>query len=663
MKRDTIKALLMMTMLLIASSSSAFTVNDLCNAELIAVDRLHWAFTDGNGDPMDNGPLGSSNEVKIERVYNNNAGRYYDDRVVIRGIIINPITGDLEGMQSYSFLSLAYQFMLADDNNEVTNDGTRLILDCSHFVAPSSGDIYYDNADLDNNKWTICKGYKWNYGAALGGDDDYTYNFRKSNMPNMGFWEGEISRDFNGDLHIDFPDPVIVVDTYDDDETYNIFKGSIMSMFHHRIIDGYHIDLMKYNATLTGKVASYNKTGSTTGTFGTPVPHDPFRCNVRFTGSSYGSDTFEVVNLTGNGYSVVPVESGDPENTFKQAAITGGYYEATNEAWLDGKQTVCNSNRTSNGDKYQHYPYSLNLANIYRNNSAKKFDFEDVVGSMTTSGTLAHRVRDTYWVSDGGSLRTYEKAMSMTLPDFGYVYEMDMVWDGTPMVRYEYSPCYCDNTLDVYEGDVTLDLHHELNVFKLSDDGSSATIITSVVPQANTKYVDSYELWMMPMQNDMTVTSDAFLHENGHAKAFKVASHKPELTRSGDDELHPAFVFSAEVAIPAASRNRKGQYAMFVKPIYKTESGLEPTFHNLVFSTDPPRIPTGIEDVNEGNRVQIIGGIGEIVILTENGEPEAAEVYTTQGNLLYSGVGERIAAGRGLYIVRVGKTAAKVWVK
>lgn len=642
-----------LAMLLAPCSVSAFTVEDLCNPQLIGVDRLHWSFYDGNADYTENGPLGSSNEIKFERVYNTNAGRYYDDRVILRGIIINPSSGsDLQGMTTRS---LAYQFMLADDENNVTTDGTRLILDCSHYDPQG---YEFDNYDLDYNQYSICKGSKWHYEYF----DEYYYNFNNSYQYKQGYWEGEISKDENGIIHIDFEKPVIVVNTDSDTEKYNIFRGSVMDMFYHRIIDGYHIDLMEYNAMLSGKVAAYNKKTNTTGTFSTPVAHDPYRCLVRFTDSS----KFEIINLTENGYSVVPLEAGEVGNKYKTAAITGGYYEPTKEAWLDGGQIVYNSARTSGGDRYQHNPFQLNLANIYRDNTTKKFDFEDVVGTATTSGSLAHRLKDTHWVTNGGTLRTFEKAMSMTLPDFGYVYELDYVYDGTPIVRYEYSPCYCDNALDVYEGDVTLDLHHNLDAYGKPDDNDGTLIVeTAVTPLNNTQYVDSYELWMMPKPTGtIDVNKGDFDHDNGHSKAYKLATHKPTASRSADD----SFTFYRQVNIkdlPAESLHRKNEYMFFIKANYKEETGLHPTFHNLLATSDPDEVITGINNIKaDGTEtVSIETSHGEIIISAAGNATVFAEVFTPQGLLVYRGTDTRISVAPGLYIVRAASTTEKIFVQ
>lgn len=174
------------------------------------------------------------------------------------------------------------------------------------------------------------------------------------------------------------------------------------------------------------------------------------------------------------------------------------------------------------------------LANVYRDKSVgKEYSFDDIVGAATITGDLSHRLKDTHWVTNGGTLRTYEKAMSMSLPDFGYVMARDTVYElssgPTAVTAYEFSPCYTDNTLDVFDGDVTLDLHHNVDVFGISEDGNTMMVQTTVTPLNNTQYVDSYELWLIPTPDLVNVNGGISLMRTDIARACFCQNTLPSL--------------------------------------------------------------------------------------------------------------------------------------
>ena len=646
-----------------AFSVSAYTVDDLCDPSLIAVDRNHMNMNVTTGWPCNESdaerPVGSSHQVKFEKVYNSVSGVTYDDRVRVSGI---RYFNDSYGNTS---VPLVYTFMLLDENGNSTNDGEYIGVDCGYYIYRSTRRYY--NLDENNKRIFIAKGYAYDSYHGMEPTPLYQYNITNSE----GYWKGKISEDEEGNLHIDFEDMVMLVDTQSSlDVNYCLLYG-YCSQNLYKVIDGYHIDFMKWNATLSGKVAERVRQTNKTGYFTTPVAHDPYKCYVKFT----GNNKFEIVNLTENGYAV---RIGSPTGEYSHLAnISGGYNTRLGEAWLNGGQGAELGIQHGSSSPNMTNVHVKKLANVYRDKSVgKEYSFDDIVGAATITGDLSHRLKDTHWVTNGGTLRTYEKAMSMSLPDFGYVMARDTVYElssgPTVVTAYEFSSCYTDNTLDVFDGDVTLDLHHNVDVFGISEDGNTMMVQTTVTPLNNTQYVDSYELWLIPTPDLVNVNGGDFAHEDGHSKGLLLSKYTPkpenEAPAKGARAASAAkpfkfFKILDMNTVPTTSLHRKDEYSFYVKANYKPETGLHPTFHNLVNYSEADDIVTGIEEVEGGVQgVSVSTESGAIIVKEVGGSASSVEVYTPAGVTVYRGTESRIEVGAGLYIVRVGSFTTKVVV-
>lgn len=621
-------------------SAETFTVEDLTDSSTIAIDRLHTARQDAYNEG--DAPLMSSNQITLAKVpkSNNNTGAYYHDRVQLRGLSFPVIYGQTKWAAHN--LNLNYTFMLLDDNDNVVTEGATHIGISARYLGSYYN--YYNNGDDGNKGYSIVTGY-WSDLSEAWDDPEYQgYNFRGCKEE---FYKGKITRDADGDIHIDFTEPCVVI-PINNSKYVNIYLGGYMvSSGTQYIIDNYHIDIIKPNAYLTGKVSESVNISTTSGTYGNPVEHEPYPIKIKFDGNS-----FEILNLTSNGYAIT-TENASPNRT-RAAWIKGSFNALRGFASINSGQGVETHPQFNNSYGYRGNLNIMSICPVERSPRAI-VPYSDIEGTYTESNGVAHRIIKNYWVTNGGQLRTYEKYISMTFPDFAYVYALDMVLDGSPVQNFYYSDAYVDNSIDIYDNDITHEIDHQLDKFGYSPiaQGSNENYIharTTVTPMKNNQHVKRYELWIVPGQHSDATHTD-FSHNNGHAKAYcldgidVIGSNSPAGIISSDSE-NPTKrseteilddgsvkfdVLMSEDDLPNASWSSKGEYSLFVKTIYNNH--LEPTFHNLIAVT--PSNMTAIEGVSVE-------------------KPEVATEY-------YDMMGRKVStpAKGQIYIIRRGAKTAK----
>lgn len=626
--------------------ASAWTVYDLTgpNGYREAVDRLYWSDADKFGS--ENVPLGASNHVRLELVVDEFTGKVNETRVKLTGF---------QGFSSVTGLSAEKDFILtlADDNNQATTDGTRLIIP-NDFTgnykteACSTDETYFFTAGYRNDPESIV--------YEVRGEYTFYWPSRYASEGSPAQWVGIITESADGEFTIDFDEPGAFLSTSSWSGPKwafipNVYQGVPYNSYKAFIIDNYHIETFTPNAYFSCTVTPYNFQGGTKGSFGTPSKMTDIPVKVIMENDG----TFKILNLFDTGYTIYP----DDNSRFAPGYVTGYYDFENGYATLDGGQYGWHVPGTASYSNARNATLAGRMATI--DVTTRKFDSDyndiELVAQSGTDSKVAHKVIHNHWVSNGGTCRTYLSSGKLEgFPTFSYV--VHYMLDGE-LIRFDSSSAYGDGSLDMSE-DVTLDIEH--NIVKFGADDKHVFIESDMNINQNDMYVDSYELWIVPGTfSEGSVTGTNFNHENGHNKgtlvmhvdADEMNGNGASKTRAVND-THKFWKYIPKSEI--TYKNAQNKYSFYIKANYKPETGLKPTFHGLTTVTDD--VITGIENIESEEAVSIKCGNNMISV-----DAQSVQVYTTTGSLIYDGKGGDIAVDGGIYIVKVGSTVSKVVVR
>jgi len=606
--------------------ADAFTVQDLVGDNGVdAVDRAYWSRADALSEELyfdykSDTPPGASHQIRLEPV-TLATGAVRNDRV------------KLVGFTGFNGVQRDFILLLADDNNNPVTDGTRLIME---------NDDYENRSKTANNQlgdYILTAGYRTS-GMML----EYAMYTFGGNNP---YWVGEISVNSEGEIVIDFDDPVAFLSARS--FTSKSFTGTTINTNAHRIIDHYHIEIIRPNAYVSGNVYPSTATNLAALKFGAGKAHEPFPAKVTMDGNG----RFSIVNLTGDGYAMY--QTGD-QMRHAFYGLQGGYDLTTGEAWLDGGQEARILNWSWGSYAHRTNVRFGKVANV--NTSTGKFDFNDVKGSAQAKEGMHHNAPHTYWVTNGGTCRTFSEGMSLTFPTFAYVFYNFIESSSTEQMQS--SEAYGGTTIAVDGADITLNTDMTLDLVGIND--THIRVEATLDALENTDHVDAYELWMVPGKHaDGAVNSTPFNHENGHENAVllqRVSASEPAMATyaSGAPATYKFNRLIAKADLAPANTHPDDVYSFFVKAHYNPATNLAPTFHNLV---SDPLVVTGIDGV-DFEAAAITAGAGVIRVA---GTDAPAAVYTVSGAKVYEGTDRTISVAAGIYIVKAGDTTAKVVVR
>lgn len=652
--------------LLCAPGATAYTVDELVKENgYYAVDRLYWSRFDRVETYMGSyeydfagQPLGRSNGLHFEYVTNLN-GEIQKNQVKLVGFI---------GFNGLAKVQKDFIFVLADENNDTTTDGTRLILENEDYYPGPAGCLSTDKTYMltagyaRDEQWLLEQLDIYGYGYPI-----YVFGSKYSyGSPYVDYWIGEISRGADGCLRVDFNEPAAFVNS----SKYSIYTfGRNTTTNHDKIIDKYCLELYRPNGVFNCTEMPYNRINNINGSYTTGTAKS-FPVKITFDGKG----GFDILNLTGNGYAI-------EESSYSRYAhhkLTGSYDITTGEVRLHGGQEAAIVYNTMSSYQWRQNVVIGRVGNV--DVSTRKNNYNDVVGTLTmTDGEIKHIVTHNHWVDFGGTCRTVMTNGKMTLPAFAYFhYSSGELYDGTPYERFESSPAYTGGTLDDIDIDITLDI--TLSMEKL---GVSATQLWPVgffEVKNNDTYVDRYEVWMAPGKYNYgdVIRDESFNDENGHRSGFKICDidpAEPVATGSGEHGYPKMYTFSRlfdKALMPETDAS--DNYIFYVKAIYKEPakasaapgkaraasytSQLNPTFHGGTGAS----IKTGTESITVPESNAKVSVDGSDIVIEWSDAPAA--VYNTQGAEVYFGNDRRITMSvPGIYIVRVGDATSKVLVR
>lgn len=237
-------------------------------------------------------------------------------------------------------------------------------------------------------------------------------------------------------------------------------------------------------------------------------------------------------------------------------------------------------------------------------------------------------------------------------------------------------------TIDGEEEDVT----HDVTIIDHSDiadqehahkgiaavDDNNFYVYGAILPsQRSLENVDHYEVYVHhtkvdKISNPVLGLGGNYDAENGVKKANKVGELAAPAAGESTNFVIPVKtsditnnntkpLFGSQKAI----NPKQDAFAVYVKTVYKPESGLEPSFHALNNMTNT-NVSVGVDGIlTDKQEVEIQGGNGVITVSTGL----AVEIFNMNGQKVYGGNGGVIAMPAGLYIVKSGNKVAKIMVR
>lgn len=195
---------------------------------------------------------------------------------------------------------------------------------------------------------------------------------------------------------------------------------------------------------------------------------------------------------------------------------------------------------------------------------------------------VAHNEVPVNWVTNGGSLKTFE-GIEMQFDPFALKNGNITTSSSTKLVV---DGGYFDTKL-LFGSDVTNDVELVIDDFGTST--TQARVVGHIVTNKNDKYVDHYELCIVPGKHTSIHSDSGFedpTAQNGHPSAVnlfdeaynyglsKVAARADASTSSHD------YTFDKIIDKTEAGSDPANQYTFFIKTVY-TDPSLSPTFHSM----------------------------------------------------------------------------------
>ena len=175
--------------------------------------------------------------------------------------------------------------------------------------------------------------------------------------------------------------------------------------------------------------------------------------------------------------------------------------------------------------------------------------------------------------------------------------------------------------------------------------GGHATAVGQLASKANAEKVDHYDIYAV-VGNFQSIYDGGFYEDDniGHRDAV--------LVYDGSQENEKDYFFMADYDLNTGDTGNKN-ITYFVKANYKSETGLEPTFHAMTVANST----NDVEAIEATEAADVTAANG---VITIKGTDAEATVYNAAGAVVYQGLDREIPATAGVYVVRLGNTSYKV---
>lgn len=349
-------------------------------------------------------------------------------------------------------------------------------------------------------------------------------------------------------------------------------------------------------------------------------------------------------------------------------------------------------------------PYALFPNSIHPNWDANKgVESNAALGMPTHKGNKWHQTCGGQLVtmSDNAEITIGDYCPAGALMDFNGNITPGRTTDG-PIV-YDTKWTITGINADPITHDVAVDLKYNTQDGKTVYGIDGIRLWGNFVPTENDQYVESYQLYLVPdkIENiskpyeSLISNPNAIYRHNDncgieyrHVASTAIKSDWSDAvcassysagtptarTAATDSRTFDHFIPYSEITkyVPKtflgaptghtkSTANSSDDFSVFVKTNYTPESGLQPTFHALMYLA--PSGTTGVEDIATDNgNVQVSGNNGVITVMGSEGA--SVTVYTVAGVKVAAADGDAaFNVAPGAYIVTVGTTATKLIVR
>lgn len=657
-----------------AFTADAFTVHDLVGSNNgTAVQKVYFSKMDRimslyTGLMQYPDVMGISREVHFDYVYDIN-GNILPNYVKLCGLTF-PVTCNTSASRDFIFT-------IADASNYPTSDGVRLVLptddmwsstsQITETAVCTSGDaalaalVTYTDEQILN---AVDQGYFTSIGCYYFWIKT-TYSYRSA----LDYWVGEISRNAQGNITVNFASGAyLVVTGYKTGYNYGAFNTSKIPYRltttdqPQKIIDKMTIETFSPTASMS----YYEYPYGTSSYSSTPADNELKTAQVTVATNADG--TLSLFNLFGRGYTIESTDTDRRKMGMWKGRLSNGKLILTMGQSVDA---TYNSGYGGNGQRIGDYQEKLYILNKF---PAKGFDeYNDIEAELSGEARLEHRTRhdNNFWVKPG-YCRTFVSGVNA---NFGNQKIAGVFYNPTNG-RYESTPAWGGINLSIDELDVTL--RGEISSGNLGISETQLWPRVNFDVTGNDAYVDSYTLWMIPatlVENTNPASGHVdFTHENGHPLGFAVATvgvDKYEQIGSGDyPKRYDMGRLFDKTEMSVEQLDPENKYYMYVQANYRTDAAaaalsakaqpragaLQSTFHGLFGNYTV----TGAADLEMPGQEMVVN-VQPGCIVVENATQEV-EIFSTDGRCIYRGGNGTVEVLRGVYLVRSGATVRKVSV-
>lgn len=255
--------------------------------------------------------------------------------------------------------------------------------------------------------------------------------------------------------------------------------------------------------------------------------------------------------------------------------------------------TSINSTSSTAADYWNLNWYDLRITYFEDNGDRSTFDgSKDVIGTIyeIEPGVPQHNSTSWAWVTNGGIRRTYDGGKYIKFSPYTYVassYNGSKITYKTNLNKdLNFVDSYSGVEMHDLDGDCTVDVSLNLDMVGVSDDNQTVGVKGYIETNDNDQYVDHYELMVVPGHFSNINDAGFIYHATlGHSSATSLWEHggrTSTATRSLDNTKDYQFAVYVDASKLKATSPTK-QYTFFIKTVYKEDTGLEPTFHDMKF--------------------------------------------------------------------------------
>lgn len=430
---------------------------------------------------------------------------------------------------------LDFVFTLSNNGSSAATNGTKLIL-------------YYKTAALNNKNFRFINADKKSGNPYYSSTRDY--------------WVFDILEDEDGVLYFKSQSPACLA--YDG--SWNRYQ---------RMYDEVEIKAFKPNAQASDRLVTYNwyANGSQMVIEERDSRERQYPMIVDFDG-----DRVSFTNLGNEGYAINGSNLSTLNATLREDNVIDFDKMQFGKVYIDFYGESWYGDTLYNVNIFEYIPFQIERLALDTGEP------EDVLYANYNPGVLAHNGISHHWVTNDGLRRTYEDFQIVFDDPYTYYY------DGLLYEVLNMMDGYYDTSIQG-DRDVTVDVDLVLSAVGCDNDKNLVRAVGQIVTNKNDKYVDHYELCVVPGRYTSINDHEGFLNasaEHGHTDATNIYSSDYDyhgagaktMARIESSNVHD-YSFDKIMNKSEIGGNAANNYTFYIKTVYTADSNLAPTFHSM----------------------------------------------------------------------------------